>query len=77
MKSIGAVDEAMKLQPRKWRVLVIACLALLGGCTVVSLTASVVGAAVDVTSSVVGATVDVTGAAVGGAIDLATDDDDD
>ncbi len=52
-------------------------MALLGGCTVVSLTASAVGAAVDVTSSVVGATVNVTGAAIGGAIDLATDDDDD
>jgi hypothetical protein len=54
-----------------------ACLSLLGGCTVVSVTASAVGAAVDVTSSVVGAAVGVTGAAVGGAIDLATDDDDD
>lgn len=67
----------MKLRPQKWHVLVIACLPLLGGCAVVSLTASAVGAAVDVTSSVVGATVDVTGAAVGGAVGLATDDDDD
>jgi len=67
----------MKLRLRTLHVLVIACLPLLGGCTVVSLTASAVGAAVDVTSSVVGAAVDVTGAAVGGAIDLATDDDDD
>ncbi len=65
----------MKLQLRTSHVLVNACLAQLGGCAVVSLTASAVGAAVDVTSSVVGATVDVTGAAVGGAIDLATDDD--
>ncbi len=56
----------MKLRLRTLHVLVIACLALLGGCTVVSLTASAVGAAVDVT-----------GAAVGGTIDLATDDDDD
>ncbi len=55
----------------------IACLPLLGGCAVVDLTASVVGAAIDVTSSVVGAAVDVTGAAVGGTIDLVTDDDDD
>ena len=67
----------MKHQPRKWRALVIACLPLLGGCAVVGMTASAVGAVVDVTSSVVGATVDVTGAAVGGAIDLATDNDDD
>jgi len=67
----------MKFRLRTSHILVIACLALLGGCTVVSLTASAVGAAVDVTSSVVGATVDVTGAAVGGAIDLVTDDDDD
>ncbi len=67
----------MKLQLRTSHVLVIACLALLGGCAVVSLTASAVGAVVDVTSSVVGAAVDVTGAAVGGTIDLVTDDDDD
>ncbi len=67
----------MKFQLRTSHVLVIACLALLGGCAVVSLTASAVGAAIDVTSSVVSATVDVTGAAVGGAIDLATDNDDD
>ena len=67
----------MKLRLRTSHLLVIACLALLGGCAVVSLTASAVGAAVDVTSSVVGAAVDVTGAAVGGAIDLATDNDDD
>ncbi len=67
----------MNLQLRSLQVMVIACLALLGGCAVVSLTASAVGAAIDVTSSVVGATVDVTGAAVGGAIDLATGDDDD
>ncbi len=70
-------DRAMKLQPRTSHVLVIACLPLLGGCAVVDLTASAVGAAVDVTSSVVGAAVDVTGAAVGGGIDLVTDDDDD
>jgi len=67
----------MKLQLRTLHVRVIACLPLLGGCAVVGLTASAVGAAVDVTSSVVGAAVDVTGAAVGGTIDLVTDDDDD
>ncbi len=66
----------MKLQLRTLHVLVIACLPLLGGCAVVGLTASAVGAAVDVTSSVVGAAVDVTGAAVGGTIGLVTDDDD-
>ena len=67
----------MKLPLRISQVLVMACLPLLGGCTVVSVTASAVGMAVDVTSSAVGAAVGVTGAAVGGAIDLATDDDDD
>ena len=67
----------MKLQLRTLHVLVIACLPLLGGCAVVGLTASAVGAAVDVPSSVVGAAIDVTGAAVGGTIDLVTDDDDD
>jgi phosphate/sulfate permease len=67
----------MKLPLRTSQVLLMACLSLLGGCTVVSVTASAVGAAVDVTSSVVGAAVGVTGAAVGGAIDLATDDEDD
>ncbi len=56
----------------------IACLPLLlGGCAVVDLTTSVVGAAVDVTSSTVGAAIGVTGAAAGGAINLMTDDDDD
>ncbi len=45
----------MKLQLRISHVLMIACLSLLGGCGVVSLTASVAGAAIDVTSSVVGA----------------------
>ena len=67
----------MNAQLRTTHVLVIACLSLLGGCAVVDLTASAVGAAVDVTSRVVGAAVDVTGAAVGGGIDLMTDDDDD
>jgi len=67
----------MKLRLRTSHVLVIACLSLLGGCAVVDLTASVVGAAVDVTASVVGAAVDVTGAAVGGAINVMTDDDED
>jgi len=66
----------MKHRLRTSHVLVIACLALLGGCAVVDLTASAVGAAVNVTSSVVGAAVDVTGAAVSGTIDLVTDDDD-
>ncbi len=56
----------MKIRLRTLHVLVIACLPLLGGCAVVSLTASAVGAAVDVT-----------GAVVGGGIDLVTDDDDD
>ena len=49
---------------------------LLGGCTVVELTADVVGAAVDVTAATAGAAIAVTGAAAGGAIGLMTGGDD-
>ena len=50
---------------------------LLGSCTVVELTADVVGAAVDVTAATAGAAIAVTGAAAGGAIGLMTGDDED
>jgi len=55
--------------------LVLACLgfaALLGGCAVVSVAGSVVGAAVDVTSAVVTTTVKVTGKVVEKTIDAVT-----
>ena len=55
-------------------LLVSMCLAL-GGCAVVSVGASAVGAAVDVAGSAAGAAVDVTGSAVGGTVDLATSSD--
>jgi len=57
--------------------LVLACLALaslFGGCAVVSVAGSVVGAAVDVTSAVVTTTVKVTGKVVEKTIDAVTPD---
>ncbi len=64
---------------KKIQALLVCLPFLLGGCTVVELTADVVGAAVDVTAATAGAAIAVTGAAAGGAIGLMTggDDEDD
>lgn len=53
-------------------VLLVSMCLVLGGCAVVNVGASAVGAAVDVAGSATGAAVDVTGAAVKGGVGLAT-----
>jgi hypothetical protein len=58
-------------------LLVMATLAALGGCAVVTVAGAAVGAAVTVTGAVVSTGIKVTGAAVGAAVDVVTPDSDD